>query len=47
MAKLTESQVAKIRDLGGKMLQREIGAQLGLSARHVGKILRREIWAHV
>lgn len=46
MAKLTESDVRYARLLAesGK-LHREIAAELGVGTRHIGKIVRREIWA--
>ena len=46
-AKLTADMVRRIRFLGKTMSQSEIGERFGVSQRHVGRILRRERWAHI
>lgn len=43
-AKLTRADVLAIRELRGRLLQREIADQFGISATCVSQIHRREIW---
>ena len=45
-AKLTEADVRKIRAAKGLLL-RELAAQYGVSPNTIGKVRRREQWAHV
>lgn len=47
VCKLTPDDVAKIRDLSGKMSQREIAGQFGITQQQVSKIVRRHRWADV
>lgn len=47
-AKLTEGEILAIRAAHQSgMSQREIGRRWGISHIHVGRIVRREVWAHV
>ncbi len=46
-AKLTEDHVREIRGLKGKMLQREIAVQFGISQRNISNIHAGKIWAHL
>lgn len=47
-AALTAAQVLEIRSLSGRGVRREtIAADFGVTARTVGKIVRRERWDHV
>ena len=43
-AKLTESDVLKIRSLRGKMFQREIAERFGVSSEHISRIQSGERW---
>ena len=45
MSKLTEKGVVAIRALKGKLIQREIAEQFGVSASHVSGILSRKEWS--
>lgn len=47
-AKLTEGEILHIRSAHANgMSQREIGRRYGISHIHVGRIVRREVWAHL
>lgn len=46
-AKLTEENVFEIRELEGKLLQKEIAEIYGVSRRNIGDICRRKTWKHV
>lgn len=47
--KLTEEQVRDIRRLysAGKLMQREIAQQYGISRSNVSLIVNRKAWSHV
>jgi DNA-binding transcriptional regulator YiaG len=44
-AKLTQNDVIEIRS--SKVTANEFAKRLGVSARHIGRIRRRERWKHV
>lgn len=46
-AKLTESDIREIRNLKGKLTQREIAEEYGVSRTAIGYILRSEHWSHI
>lgn len=46
-AKLSEAQVVEIRTLSKRLSQRDIAKKFSLSHTTIGRILRREGWAHV
>jgi hypothetical protein len=46
-SKLTSQQIKEIRQLEGKMLQREIAALYGTGENNISRILSRKSWAHI
>lgn len=47
-AKLTNDQVIEIRRLASNgVTQVEIGRRFGVTPKHIGKIVRRELWKHL
>lgn len=46
-SKLTEKDVLRIRELSGTMTKTEIAKLFGIGDMQVGRIIRRERWAHV
>lgn len=46
-AKLTPSDVRKIRRLGGKIKDEALAAQFGISEGNVGHIRKRRTWKHI
>lgn len=46
LAKLTEAHVKEIR-ARGKETHRLLGAEFGISAEHVGRIVARKAWKHI
>lgn len=46
-SKLTVSDIRSIRSMGSELSQSKIALRFGVSQTAIGKVLRRETWAHV